>query len=149
MNNLAATISGGLVGTWHGKGASQTGRKNRRILADHAGSTLLAISLYRMQEKSRMRETEAQIAILVKTVSSCAHAGYTPRGGHTVPASYHIDKARRLVISTASGLLTADDLSLHQRQLLGDPDFDPSCSQIFDCTAVSGIDFDAEDIGAL
>lgn len=66
-----------------------------------------------------------------------------------MPASYHIDKARRLVVSTASGLLTADDLSLHQRKLLGDPDFDPSCSQIFDCSAVSGIDFDAEDIGAL
>jgi hypothetical protein len=66
-----------------------------------------------------------------------------------VPASYQIDKAQRLVISTASGFLTAADLSGHQRRLLGDPDFDPSCSQIFDCTAVTGIDFNAEDVGAL
>jgi hypothetical protein len=66
-----------------------------------------------------------------------------------VPASYKIDKARRLVISTASGFLTAADLSTHQRRLLGDPDFDPSCSQIFDCTAVTGIGFNAEDVGAL
>jgi hypothetical protein len=66
-----------------------------------------------------------------------------------MPASYKIDKARRLVTSTASGFLTAADLATHQRRLLGDPDFDPSCSQIFDCTAVSGIDFNAEDVGAL
>jgi hypothetical protein len=66
-----------------------------------------------------------------------------------MPASYKIDKARRLVISTASGFLTAADLSSHQRRLLGDSDFDPSCSQIFDCTAVTGIDFNAEDVGAL
>lgn len=66
-----------------------------------------------------------------------------------MPASYKIDKARRLVVSTASGFLTAADLSAHQRRLLGDPDFDPSCSQVFDCTAVTGIDFNAEDVGAL
>ena len=66
-----------------------------------------------------------------------------------MPASYKVDKARRLVISTASGFLTAADLSAHQRRLLGDSDFDPSCSQIFDCTAVTGIDFNAEDVGAL
>ena len=66
-----------------------------------------------------------------------------------MPASYQIDKARRLVISIASGFLTAEDLVAHQRKLLGDSDFDPSCSQIFDCTAVSGIDFNAEDVGAL
>ena len=66
-----------------------------------------------------------------------------------MPASYQIDKARRLVISIASGFLTAEDLATHQRKLLGDPDFDPSCSQIFDCKAVTGIDFNAEDVGAL
>jgi len=86
---------------------------------------------------------------LLKTVPSCVDAGHTRRGGHAVPASYQIDKARRLVISIASGFLTAEDLVTHQRKLLGDPDFDPSCSQIFDCKAVTGIDFNAEDVGAL
>jgi hypothetical protein len=96
-----------------------------------------------------MREIEAHSEILVKTVPSCVHAGYNLRGGRIMPASYKIDKARRLVISTASGFLTAADLWGHQRRLVGDSDFDPSCSQIFDCSAVTGIDFNAEDVGAL
>jgi hypothetical protein len=66
-----------------------------------------------------------------------------------VPASYHIDKAQRLVFSTASGFLTAADILAHQRRLLGDPDFDPVCSQIVDCTAVTGIDLSADDVRAV
>jgi hypothetical protein len=66
-----------------------------------------------------------------------------------MPASYQIDKARRLVISTASGFLTAANILAHQRQLLGDADFDPSCSQIVDCTAVTGIDLSADDVRAV
>jgi len=63
-----------------------------------------------------------------------------------MPVSFHIDKARRLVTSTASGFLTAADVLAHQRKLLGDPNFDPTCSQIVDCTAVTGIDLNAEDV---
>ena len=66
-----------------------------------------------------------------------------------MPASYQIDKARRLVISTASGFLTAADILAHQRKLLGDPDFDPTCSQIVDCTAVTGIDLSPDDVRAV
>jgi len=63
-----------------------------------------------------------------------------------VPASYQIDKARRLVISTASGFLTAADILAHQRKLLGDPDFDPNCSQMVDCTSVTGIHLSQDDV---
>ena len=63
-----------------------------------------------------------------------------------MPASYHIDKARRLVVSTASGFLTAADILAHQRKLLGDSNFDPTCSQIVDCTAVTGIDLNPDDV---
>ena len=66
-----------------------------------------------------------------------------------MPVSFHIDKARRLVTSTASGFLTAVDVLAHQRKLLGDPDFDPTCSQIVDCTAVTGVDLSAEDVRAV
>jgi hypothetical protein len=66
-----------------------------------------------------------------------------------MPVSYQIDKARRLVTSIASGYLTAAHLLAHQRQLLGDPDFDPTCSQIVDCTAVTGIDLSAQDVHAV
>jgi hypothetical protein len=63
-----------------------------------------------------------------------------------MPVSFHIDKARRLVTSTASGFLTATDILAHQRKLLGDPNFDPTCSQLVDCTGVTGIDLNAEDV---
>ena len=63
-----------------------------------------------------------------------------------MPASYQIDKTRRLVISTASGFLTAADILAHQRKLLVDPSFDPDCSQIVDCTAVTGIDLSPDDV---
>ena len=63
-----------------------------------------------------------------------------------MPASYQIDKTRRLVISTASGFLTAADILAFQRKLLGDPDFDPACSQIVDCTAVTGINLSPDDV---
>lgn len=66
-----------------------------------------------------------------------------------MPASYRIDKARRLVISTASGFLSAADILAHQRKLLVDPSFDPTCSQIVDCTAVTGIDLSPDDVRAV
>jgi len=66
-----------------------------------------------------------------------------------MPASFQIDKARRLVVSTASGFLTAADILAHQRKLLADPNFDPACSQIVDCTAVTGIDLSPDDVRAV
>lgn len=66
-----------------------------------------------------------------------------------MPASYQIDKARRLVVSTASGFLTAADILAHQRKLLVDPNFDPTCSQIVDCSGVTGIDLSPDDVRAV
>jgi hypothetical protein len=66
-----------------------------------------------------------------------------------VPATYQIDKARQLVVSTASGFLTAGDILAHQRKLLVDPSFDPTCSQIVDCSAVTGIDLSPDDVRAV
>lgn len=63
-----------------------------------------------------------------------------------MPATYRIDKARRLVVSTASGFLTAADILAHQRKLQVDPSFDPDCSQIVDCSAVTGIDLSPDDV---
>jgi hypothetical protein len=63
-----------------------------------------------------------------------------------MPASYQIDKSRQLVTSTASGFLTAADILAHQRKLLVDPSFDPTCSQIVDCTGVTGIDLSPDDV---
>lgn len=66
-----------------------------------------------------------------------------------MPATYQIDKARQLVVSTASGFLTAADILAHQKKLLVDPSFDPTCSQIVDCCGVTGIDLSPDDVRAV
>jgi hypothetical protein len=43
-----------------------------------------------------------------------------------MPAYFKIDKERRLVMSTAAGVLTLADALTHQESLLKDPDFDAS-----------------------
>lgn len=50
--------------------------------------------------------------------------------------SYEIDKDKRLVVCTASGMITADDVLEFHEQLVKDEDFDPNFSQLVDCTAI-------------
>jgi hypothetical protein len=63
-----------------------------------------------------------------------------------MPATYEIDKQRRLVITTVSDRLTLADALSHQDKLLKDPDFDSSFSQLMDLTRASGSDLEASDI---
>ncbi len=52
-------------------------------------------------------------------------------------ADYKIDKERRLVISTASGVLAMADVLAHRERLFNDPDYDPNFSQLMDFTPVT------------
>ena len=61
-------------------------------------------------------------------------------------AFYHIDKDRKLVMSTVSGALTRDDLESHMRKLRSDPDFDPRFSQLADFTHMTKLEVTADDI---
>jgi hypothetical protein len=63
-----------------------------------------------------------------------------------MPFFYKIDKQRRLVMSTAAGVLTKADVIGHQDQLLKDPDFDPSFSQLSDLSHVTGFDVTGADM---
>jgi hypothetical protein len=63
-----------------------------------------------------------------------------------MPAFYHIDKVRKLVMSTASGVLTRSDLTTHMLNLLKDPDFNPSYSQLADFSHITGMELTADDI---
>ena len=63
-----------------------------------------------------------------------------------MPAFYHIDKDRKLVMSTASGVLTREDLTTHMQSLLKDPDFNPSFSQLADFSHITGRELTADDI---
>ena len=63
-----------------------------------------------------------------------------------MPATYEIDKQRRLVISTALGSITYADLLGHQNRLLKDPDFDPSFSQIWDFTRMTALKLEPHEV---
>jgi len=66
-----------------------------------------------------------------------------------MPAFYKIDKERRLVLSTASGVVTLADAVSHMERLSKDPDFDPSFSQISDFTHVTRIEISSDEIRRL
>jgi hypothetical protein len=61
-----------------------------------------------------------------------------------VPVTYHIDVARRTVISHAMGRLTDADLQQHQQQLWQDPAFDPTFCQLVDWTGVTALALTAD-----
>lgn len=63
-----------------------------------------------------------------------------------MPAFYKIDRERRLVLSTASGVLSLSDALSHMEKLSKDLDFDPRYSQIADFTQVTKIQLSAQDI---
>jgi hypothetical protein len=63
-----------------------------------------------------------------------------------MPAFYHIDKNRKIVMSTASGLLTRKDLGTHMQNLLKDPDFNPAFSQLADFSHITGQELTPDDI---
>jgi hypothetical protein len=63
-----------------------------------------------------------------------------------MPAFFQIDKERRLVITTCSGILTLADAYAHQQELRKQPDFDPTFSQFIDFSEVTKLDMSKEDI---
>src|SRR6266576_3570200 len=84
--------------------ARETGlvrRDERAVGVSLISRGLLSLQIRCVQRRRRVRcaKQRPKSEILVKTVPSCVHAGHTRRGGQVVPASYQIDKARRLVIS--------------------------------------------------
>ena len=66
-----------------------------------------------------------------------------------MPTFYKIDKERKLVMSTGSGVLTLADALAHQEKLLKEPDFDPSFSQLVDLTQVTNLEFSSADVRRL
>jgi hypothetical protein len=57
---------------------------------------------------------------------------------------YAIDKQRRLILTTAEGRVTFDDVRDHQGRLLADPDFDASFDQLIDATAATKFEISAD-----
>lgn len=67
----------------------------------------------------------------------------------SLAAKFRIDTKRRLVISTAWGRFTVQDVLLHRRNLLRDPTFDSTFSQLLDLTRVTGAFMTGEDVRSL
>jgi hypothetical protein len=65
-----------------------------------------------------------------------------------MPAFYHIDKERKLVMTTTSGVVTAKDLAGHMESLRKNPDFDPSFSQLADFTHLTHIEVTEADVAS-
>ncbi len=61
-------------------------------------------------------------------------------------AFYKIDKERRLVLSSGTGVLTKEDILGHMERLSKDPDFDPEFSQLTDFTKITALEIVPEDI---
>lgn len=66
-----------------------------------------------------------------------------------MPADYHIDVSRKLIISTATGILTADEMVEHQKRLRNDPMFRPDFNQIIDFSGAVEVRAKGNDIRRL
>lgn len=62
--------------------------------------------------------------------------------------AYRIDKERRLVTTSAWGVVTRDDVFSHQEKITADPDFVPTYSQLLDFTRMTKLEFTAADVKA-
>lgn len=66
-----------------------------------------------------------------------------------MPVSYVIDKKNRLVVGTATEVVTLDEILQSRRQMMSDPDFDPNFSQLGDLSAVTKLDVTADEVKML
>jgi hypothetical protein len=65
-----------------------------------------------------------------------------------MPVGYKIDKEHKLVMSTAYGAVTREDVLFHQQRLTADPDFSRNFSQLADFTRMAKLEINAADIAS-
>ena len=63
-----------------------------------------------------------------------------------MPCTYTIDSRRKLVITTASEVLTTAEAYAHQNSLAADTRFRPDFNQLLDCTEVKKFEIANEDV---
>jgi len=66
-----------------------------------------------------------------------------------MPAFHKIDVKHKLVMTTTAGVFNLADGLAHQDQILKDPDFDPSYSQLINFTNASEVELSADDVRRL
>ena len=63
-----------------------------------------------------------------------------------MPISYHIDSQHGVILTTASGVLTDDDIIKHKQELLRDPAVKPEMRELSDVRGVDRLEVTAEGI---
>ncbi len=66
-----------------------------------------------------------------------------------MPVTYRIEKARRLLVLTATGVVTAGEVREWRQAVGRDPDFAPDHRALFDGTAVTKFDLSTDDVYAI
>ena len=66
-----------------------------------------------------------------------------------MPYTYRIDKARKLVLSCASGTFTVADLKAQHDALRADPDFSPEFDLLADFTQVTRFDISSAELAGM
>ena len=66
-----------------------------------------------------------------------------------MPISYRIDSDLGVVLTTATGALTDDELLAHKKKLARDPAFTPGMAELADMRGVERIDVTAEGVRTL
>jgi hypothetical protein len=62
-----------------------------------------------------------------------------------MPFRYVIDAKRRLVVTTAWGCVTFEEVKAHQNGLLSEPDFTPDFDQLLDATRLTTLDLSIDE----
>jgi len=63
-----------------------------------------------------------------------------------MPITYKIDKDKRLVETTGTGVFLKEEAAAHLQQLLNDPDFEPNYSLIIDFTRMERFEVSEADV---
>src|SRR5215813_8309999 len=66
-----------------------------------------------------------------------------------MPIDYIIDIPRRLILTTASGEVTAAEIMDHQNRLMRDPSFDPTFYQLADFSSATRVSVSSSDVRLL
>ena len=66
-----------------------------------------------------------------------------------MPFHYTIDADARVVLSTALGILSSDEVDRHRKFLSADSNFDPDFAHLIDLVAVTDVELKSADIRSL
>ena len=91
-----------------------------------------------LDTQRKLRCLVTQEGRVVAASSACAQVHGSPDKLDNMPCGYLIDQARLLVLSTAHGVLTYEELKTHQNSLRADPAFEPRFNQLWDFTQLTG-----------